>query len=108
MKVPSVCGAKWTFGDVRATYRLLPLGADTWGNGRVTAQRADREFRIEWGERGQDHAYLRPHGDVFARGIYINSTRTAAILRKDGDALVLEFADADGVSGWLHIEGVDP
>jgi hypothetical protein len=108
VKVPSVCGAFWDVGDVRATYILFPLGADTWGNGIITAQRADREFRITWGDWAQDHAYLRPHGDCFARGIYINSTRTAAILRRDGEALVLEFADADGISGWLHIEGVDP
>ena len=107
MKVPSVCGASWDVGDVRATYRLEPLGADTWGNGQVTAQRADREFRIEWGDRAQDHAYLRPHGDCYARGIYINSTRTAAILRRDGLALVLEFADADGVSGWLAVPELD-
>jgi len=92
---------------VRAVHRLEPLGADTWGNGTITAQRADREFRVEWGERGQDHGYLRPHGDCFARGLYINSTRTAVILRKDGDALVLEFADADGRSGWLAVPTID-
>jgi len=99
---------------VRAVHRLVQVDDVTWhtDDGKIVAHREDEGrgpvYRVIWGERGQDYNVIPwlGHGR-YGLGVYINSTRTAVILRRDGDALVLEFADADGRSGWLAVPELD-
>ena len=108
MKVPTSCGTHWTAGEPTATRRLSPQGADTWANPPFTAQRVDREFRIEYGPGLYEHAYLAPLQDCYAKGWWRGDVPAIAILRKDGDALVLTFHDAlDAARGENYIEAVD-
>lgn len=108
MKIPTVCGTHWTLGEITATHRLAPQGTDTWANPPITAQRVDREFRIEFGPGTFEYAYLRPLADCYAHGFYRDSSPVIAVLRKDGDALVLTFHAAGGVvRGENYIEAVE-
>lgn len=108
MKIPSSCGALWTPGEVTATHRLAPHYEGLWVNGQISARREGRNFRVSYGPGALEYAYLRPMSDCYATGFYRDSVPMVAILRKDGDDLVLTFhAVVEPERGELFLPGVD-
>ena len=107
MKVPSHCGGEWAVGEETTAYRLAPDGPDKWFNTHVSAVRVGKNFRIEYGMRPQDYAYLAPLENCYARGFYREDAQVVAILRKDGDDLILTFHTAEGAPGPNYIEAID-
>lgn len=98
--------------NVRATYRLAPTGdANIYRHPQVTAEYGTaigpKQWRVEL-DRYPVFLSHCPETHDYAIGATPHSRNTAYILRKDGDALVLELWDVEPTApGEWHLPGVD-